>query len=51
MEYRLSSLKKKFTVLNELIQKEMSRPLPDSLRLSTLKRQRLYLEEQLSSGQ
>lgn len=41
------SLKRKYDSLNRLIQDELSRPLPDSLLLFSLKLKRLRLKEKL----
>ncbi len=43
----LLSLKRKYEYLNTLIQDELSRPLPDSLILFTLKLKRLRLKEKM----
>jgi hypothetical protein len=45
----LLSLKRKYEYLNYLIQDELSRPLPDSLRLFNLKLKRLRLKEKIYS--
>ena len=43
------SLKRKYQYLNNLIQDELSRPLPDSLILFNLKLKRLRLKEKIYS--
>lgn len=43
----LLTLKRKYKILNQLIHDELSRPLPDSLILFTLKLRRLRLKERI----
>jgi len=45
----LLSLKRRYQYLNELIQDELSRPLPDSIVLFDLKLKRLRLKEKIAS--
>jgi hypothetical protein len=44
---RLVTLKNKYQQINTLISDELSRPLPDSLRLFKLKLKRLKLKEKI----
>ncbi len=46
---RLLTLKLKYAQLNTLIRDELSRPLPDSIRLFNLKLKRLRLKEKIYS--
>ena len=46
---RVLTLKRKYDQLNNLIRDELSRPLPDSLRLFNLKLKRLRLKEKIHS--
>lgn len=41
------SLKRKYDYINQLIQDELARPLPDSLLLFNLKAKRLRLKEKI----
>jgi hypothetical protein len=45
----LLNLKRKYQYLNERIQDELSRPLPDSILLFDLKLKRLRLKEKIAS--
>ncbi len=44
----LLELQNKHARLDEKIRKELRSPLPDSLRISSLKKQKLHLKEQIS---
>lgn len=37
------------TVLDEIIEEENGRPMPDTLRLTTLKRRRLHLKQRIEA--
>ena len=45
----LQALKAKHAALDEEIAKEMSRPLPDETKVSSLKRQKLKLKEEIEA--
>jgi hypothetical protein len=45
---RLNSLQAKKDILNAKIEQELTRPLPCTLRLQALKRQRLRLEDKMA---
>lgn len=47
----LQALKAKHAALDEEITKEMSRPLPDETLLSTLKRQKLKIKEEIETAE
>ncbi len=47
-EARIESLKSKHTSLDQAILEENQRPVPDSLRLSELKRQKLRIKDELA---
>ncbi|HUX79689.1 MAG TPA: hypothetical protein VMW10_08115 [Alphaproteobacteria bacterium] len=49
VSHYLLSLKRKSKYINQLIQDELSKPLPDSLILFKLKLQRLRLKEKIYS--
>lgn len=48
LSVHLENLERKHTVLENLIHLETTRPLPDFVRITQLKRQKLRLKEQLS---
>lgn len=47
---RISALQAKHTALKAKIQRELSRPLPDPLRLADLKKRKLQLKERLAGA-
>lgn len=47
VSHYMSSLKRKYVHINNLIQDELARPLPDSLVLFELKLKRLRLKERI----
>ena len=49
LEAHLQELKSKHHTLDEKIQSELRTPLPDNIHLASLKKQKLYLKEQIAS--
>ena len=47
-EDRIQLLQKKHSELDEALQKEEARPMPDSLTIATLKRQKLAIKDELA---
>ncbi|MCQ2965452.1 MAG: YdcH family protein [Alphaproteobacteria bacterium] len=47
----LQSLKQKHAALDVEIEKEMARPLPDETKISSLKRQKLKLKEEIEASE
>lgn len=48
LESHLASLEAKHHSLETMIDKEVQRPVPDHIRLSTLKKQKLLIKEELA---
>ena len=49
VEAHVSQLNTKHQTLDTLIEQEMKSPLPDTIRLSTLKRQKLQIKDRISA--
>lgn len=49
LEAHLQELKSKHHTLDEKIQSELRTPLPDTLQLADMKKQKLHLKEQIAS--
>lgn len=47
----LQALKQKHAALDAEIEEEMARPLPDETKISSLKRQKLKLKEQIEAAE
>lgn len=48
MEDRIQLLQQKHSELDEALQQEEARPMPDSLTIATLKRQKLAIKDELA---
>ncbi len=49
LDERIESLKSKHRALEDAIEKETNRPLPNDLEISTLKKQKLRIKDEIAS--
>lgn len=49
LDERIDSLKAKHKALEDAIQEQVSRPHPDELEITTLKKQKLRIKDQIAS--